>query len=89
MPFEYATRLRKIPPYLFVEIEEKVKKKRQEGMDIIDFGIGDPDIPTPQPIVDEVKRQLDDPLPTGTSAASTWTWTPMAKWPSLSEARKA
>jgi LL-diaminopimelate aminotransferase len=61
MPFEYATRLRKIPPYLFIEIEEKVKKKRQEGMDIIDFGIGDPDIPTPQPIVDEVKRQLDDP----------------------------
>ncbi|HSV42456.1 MAG TPA: aminotransferase class I/II-fold pyridoxal phosphate-dependent enzyme, partial [Methanomassiliicoccales archaeon] len=52
----------KIPPYLFVEIEEKVKKKRQEGMDIIDFGIGDPDIPTPAPIVEEVQRQLEDPV---------------------------
>ncbi|MFA5312571.1 MAG: aminotransferase class I/II-fold pyridoxal phosphate-dependent enzyme [Methanomassiliicoccales archaeon] len=61
MPFDYATRLKKIPPYLFVEIDEKVKKKRQEGIDIIDFGIGDPDIPTPAPIVEEVKRQLDDP----------------------------
>ncbi|QLH75153.1 MAG: aminotransferase class I/II-fold pyridoxal phosphate-dependent enzyme [Methanomassiliicoccales archaeon] len=61
MPFDYATRLKKIPPYLFVEIEEKVKRKRQEGLDIIDFGIGDPDIPTPSPIVEEVKRQLDDP----------------------------
>lgn len=61
MPFEYANRLKKIPPYLFVEIEEKVKKKRQEGMDIIDFGIGDPDIPTPDVIVKEVQKQLNDP----------------------------
>jgi LL-diaminopimelate aminotransferase len=61
MAIEYATRLKKIPPYLFVEIEEKVRKKRAEGIDIIDFGIGDPDIPTPPAIVDEVKRQLDDP----------------------------
>lgn len=30
-------------------------------MDIIDFGIGDPDLPTPRPIVEEIKRQLDDP----------------------------
>jgi LL-diaminopimelate aminotransferase len=61
MSFEYANRLKKIPPYLFVEIEEKVKKRRLEGVDIIDFGIGDPDIPTPKVIVEEVQRQLDDP----------------------------
>ncbi len=38
-----------------------MRKKRAEGIDIIDFGIGDPDLPTPPAIVEEVKRQLDDP----------------------------
>jgi LL-diaminopimelate aminotransferase len=61
MPFDYATRLKKLPPYLFAEIEEKVKVKQRQGMDIIDFGIGDPDLPTPKPIVEEIKRQLDNP----------------------------
>ena len=61
MPFDYATRLKKLPPYLFAEIEEKVKVKQREGVDIIDFGIGDPDLPTPAPIVEEIKRQLMNP----------------------------
>ena len=38
-----------------------MRKKRAEGIDVIDFGIGDPDLPTPPAIVEEVKRQLDDP----------------------------
>ncbi|MBI0582992.1 MAG: aminotransferase class I/II-fold pyridoxal phosphate-dependent enzyme [Methanomassiliicoccus sp.] len=53
--------MKNIPPYLFAEIEEKVSKKKAQGVDIIDFGIGDPDLPTPRPIVEEIKRQLDDP----------------------------
>jgi LL-diaminopimelate aminotransferase len=61
MAFEQATRLKKLPPYLFAEIEEKVRIKKNEGLDIIDFGIGDPDLPTPGPIIEEIKRQLDDP----------------------------
>jgi hypothetical protein len=61
MPFEQATRLKKLPPYLFAEIEDKVRIKRNEGLDIIDFGIGDPDLPTPSPIIEEIKKQLDDP----------------------------
>jgi LL-diaminopimelate aminotransferase len=61
MAIEFAERLKSIPPYLFAEIEEKVSKKIDQGMDIIDFGIGDPDLPTPAPIVEEIKRQLDDP----------------------------
>ncbi len=60
MPKDFAYRLRKIPPYLFAEIEEKVNRKKAEGLDIIDLGIGDPDLPTPRPLVEEVKRQLDD-----------------------------
>ncbi len=61
MPFPFATRVNKIPPYLFAEIEEKCRIKRAQGVDLIDFGIGDPDLPTPQPIVDELKRQVQDP----------------------------
>ena len=61
MAFEQATRLKKLPPYLFAEIEEKVRIKKNEGLDIIDFGIGDPDLPTPSPIIEEIKKQLDDP----------------------------
>ena len=59
--YEFADRLKNIPPYLFAEIEEKVSKKKAEGIDIIDFGIGDPDLPTPKLITDEIKKQLDDP----------------------------
>ncbi|MGD1061410.1 MAG: aminotransferase class I/II-fold pyridoxal phosphate-dependent enzyme [Methanomassiliicoccales archaeon] len=61
MPFPYANRVSKIPPYLFAEIEDKCRVKRAQGVDLIDFGIGDPDLPTPQPIVDELKRQAQDP----------------------------
>jgi len=61
MGFDYANRLQMLPPYLFAEIEEKVEKKRKEGVDIIDFGIGDPDLPTPRPIVEFIKRELEDP----------------------------
>ena len=61
MAYEFADRLKNIPPYLFAEIEEKVNKKRAMGLDIIDLGIGDPDLPTPQPIVEEIKKQLQDP----------------------------
>jgi LL-diaminopimelate aminotransferase len=51
----------KLPPYLFAEIERKIAAKRKTGVDVISLGMGDPDIPTPQFIVDEMKRQLDDP----------------------------
>ena len=61
MNYEFAERLKNIPPYLFAEIEEKVSKKKAEGVDILDFGIGDPDLPTPKLIIDEIKKQLDDP----------------------------
>ncbi len=61
MVFKYANRLRMLPPYLFAEIEEKVHKKKMEGVDIIDLGIGDPDLPTPRPIVEFIQKELEDP----------------------------
>ena len=61
MSFDYANRVKKITPYLFAEIEEKIRIKQTQGVDVIDFGIGDPDIPTPKLIVDEIAKQLQDP----------------------------
>ncbi|MCG7845235.1 MAG: aminotransferase class I/II-fold pyridoxal phosphate-dependent enzyme [Methanomassiliicoccales archaeon] len=61
MGFDYANRLKMLPPYLFAEIEEKVNKKKKEGMDIIDFGIGDPDLPTPKPIIEFIQKELENP----------------------------
>jgi LL-diaminopimelate aminotransferase len=61
MVFEFANRVKKIPPYLFAEIEDKVRVKKAQGVDIIDFGIGDPDIPTPAPIVEELRKHVLDP----------------------------
>ena len=41
-----SSRLDLIPPYLFAELERKVRAKRAEGIDVISLGIGDPDMPT-------------------------------------------
>lgn len=57
---ERANRLKKIPPYLFAEIGRKIAKARAEGRDIISLGIGDPDMPTPDHIVEEMCRAIRD-----------------------------
>lgn len=56
-----AKNLGKIPPYLFAEIDRKIDEAKAKGVDIINLGIGDPDLPTPRPIVDEMKRAVEDP----------------------------
>jgi len=61
MGFEIAERLRKLPPYLFAEIDKRKKQAVSEGRDIINMGIGDPDQPTPQFIIDELARAVADP----------------------------
>jgi LL-diaminopimelate aminotransferase len=48
----FAKRLDAVPPYLFAELERKLAEKQREGIDVISLGIGDPDLPTPQPVVD-------------------------------------
>jgi LL-diaminopimelate aminotransferase len=59
--FEKSDRLKKLPPYLFVEIDRAKKKARDEGRDVIDLGIGDPDIPTPKFIIDALAKAARDP----------------------------
>ncbi len=49
---ERAKRLGQLPPYLFAEIDKAKHKAIEEGMDIINLGIGDPDMPTPDNIVE-------------------------------------
>ena len=56
-----SERLEKIPPYLFAEIDRKIDEAKAKGIDIISLGIGDPDTPTLQPVVDEMHKAIDNP----------------------------
>jgi LL-diaminopimelate aminotransferase len=56
-----ASRVEKIPPYIFARIDKKKSEARKRGIDLIDFGIGDPDIPTPKHIIDKMKEAISDP----------------------------
>ncbi|MDD5731089.1 MAG: aminotransferase class I/II-fold pyridoxal phosphate-dependent enzyme, partial [Candidatus Omnitrophica bacterium] len=62
MTFQISKRLEKLPPYLFLEIDKLKRKARQEGRDIIDLGVGDPDQPTPRFIIEALYKASLDPL---------------------------
>ncbi len=57
---EMAERIKKLPPYLFAEIDRLKEEVAKKGVDIIDLGVGDPDIPTPKEIIDKAKEALYD-----------------------------
>lgn len=61
MNIEYAERVNRLPKYIFAAIEELKLQKRKEGINMISLGIGDPDISTPQLILDEIVKQVRDP----------------------------
>ena len=46
-----SSRLDRLPPYLFAELERKIREKKAAGVDVISLGIGDPDTPTPEPVI--------------------------------------
>jgi len=56
-----SRRLEQIPPYLFAELERKIAAKRAAGIDVISLGIGDPDMPTYEPIVRAAQQAVADP----------------------------
>lgn len=60
--FKISDRIKKLPPYLFVEIDKAKRKAKQEGRDIIDLGIGDPDQPTPAYIIERLYQASKDHL---------------------------
>ena len=57
----FARRLDLVPPYLFAELERKIDEKAKAGIDVISLGIGDPDLPTPPAVVEEMQRQVGRP----------------------------
>ncbi|MFH1622810.1 MAG: LL-diaminopimelate aminotransferase [Candidatus Omnitrophota bacterium] len=60
MNIESSSRLKQLPPYLFVEIDKAKREVKQLGRDIIDLGIGDPDQPTPQFIIYKLYEAAKD-----------------------------
>ena len=54
-------RIQRLPPYVFAEVNAMKAKARAAGEDIIDFGMGNPDLPTPDHIVQKLKEAADDP----------------------------
>ncbi len=82
MNIKLSNRLKSLPPYLFVEIDRAKKKAAEEGRDIIDLGVGDPDRPTPGFIIDALHKAslrpethryaLDRGLPELRIAISRW-----------------
>jgi len=60
-PIEVATRIKTLPPYLFAAIDKMKQEAIARGVDIINLGIGDPDLPTPAPIIDSLAKAAKDP----------------------------
>jgi len=58
---DFSKRLKKLPPYLFVEIDRKKKELIEKGVDVINMGVGDPDLPTPEHIIKAGQEALNNP----------------------------
>jgi len=56
-----ASRIDKLPPYLFVEVSKKISKMRAQGIDVISLGIGDPDLPTPSHVIERLCQEARVP----------------------------
>jgi LL-diaminopimelate aminotransferase len=56
--FEVADRVKRLPPYLFAEIEKAMREKKAQGIDLISLSIGDPDMPPPPVVVDALKEEV-------------------------------
>jgi LL-diaminopimelate aminotransferase len=57
----FSGRLDRIPPYLFAEVDRKIAEKEAKGVDVISFGVGDPDLPTPVDVVDTLRAESRKP----------------------------
>ncbi|ODA40966.1 LL-diaminopimelate aminotransferase [Desulfosporosinus sp. BG] len=59
---EEARRIQALPPYLFARIDEKIAEAKAKGVDVISLGIGDPDLPTPEHIIDKLVKAARNPV---------------------------
>jgi LL-diaminopimelate aminotransferase len=60
-PIQVATRIKTLPPYLFAAIDKMKQAAIAKGVDIINLGIGDPDLPTPAPIIESLALAAKNP----------------------------
>jgi LL-diaminopimelate aminotransferase len=56
-----AKRIETLPPYLFAELDRRLAAKRAEGVDVISLGVGDPDLPTPDHVIEALREAVADP----------------------------
>ncbi len=61
LAIQMADRLKKLPPYLFAEIDRLKRELVAKGKDVIDLGVGDPDLPTPDFIIEALSKAAKDP----------------------------
>ena len=61
MKIEKSARINSLPPYLFKEIDRQKEEVKKRGIDIIDLGVGDPDMPTPGHIIEALNKAAQDP----------------------------
>lgn len=62
-------RIKRLPPYVFAEVNKLKAKLRKDGTDIIDFGFGNPDLPTPKHVIDKLVETVQRPRTTGYSVS--------------------
>lgn len=60
--FEPSEALKRLPSQFFTHLREEATELIEQGVDVIDLGIGNPDLPTPPEIIDELKAAADDPM---------------------------
>jgi len=61
MKVEFAERVKRLPPYVFAEMEKLINEKRKQGLDLISLSIGDPDLPPPPFILEAFRKEAADP----------------------------
>lgn len=66
---DFAERIKRLPPYLFADIQHIIQEKRRAGIDIISLSIGDPDLPPPPLILEALKEEAANPAAHGYSSS--------------------
>lgn len=61
MRFQLAERVKRLPPYLFAELEKIINEKRKQGVDLISLSIGDPDLPPPPFVLEALREESSNP----------------------------